>query len=467
MRIDRFRLPALVLALTMLGAACGQAQPPASPSAASPTPAGNPSPAPASPTVTSPAAAASPVVLTVADVYRRVEQTLDQPGRIYHATVQMDGDFGLFAGTTTIRRWVDARRKAAREEAEHDLRAAVVEEGAPPMTMTGTTTTLLTEGGRYAREPNGRLTTTPARTWTCHGAGIAASAVLGCPGPTEQSTTTVQQGQYDGRPAVVLVTSGTSRGSDETFTFTDRLYLDPGTFLPIALEGEGEIDFGRTRPTRQRRIYTHEFIPADAVPAGFFDPASIGYAEPRPEEPLDGAAPDLAVYWLGTRSDGPGDLPPLVLKMVTPADPQRGPGYRFRLDYTRADDPHGPPVVTLELWSRATWENRIANPARAKGQHIWEQPCWERREIALPDGRATIFAGFAPEPPSRRARPETSGPCPDRPRDRFLAHAYLGETVVFVTMPGAGGAGGVTKSPYDTREGIEALVRALQPREGR
>jgi hypothetical protein len=61
-----------------------------------------------------------------------------------------------------------------------------------------------------------------------------------------------------------------------------------------------------------------------------------------------------------------------------------------------------------------------------------------------------------------------SGPgsksCPTPPYNRFIAIAYLGQTVVFVDAPGftAGTRSGA--SPYNTRKGIEMVVRALQPR---
>ncbi len=490
----RLRLLALVVVATTLATACGQAAPPGpqvaasstpaagpstappsspvaisvptaslsalapSPAAASPAAATSPATAPVSATSASPAPAGNPSALTVAEVYRRVEQTLDRPGSLYHGTVRIETDSGLFAVVGTTSQWVDARRNVAREETQG---TATVKEGAAA-TRTIDAVTLLTEGGRYVRETDGRITATPARTWLCHGAGIGASAVLGCPGPTEQSTTTVQQGAYAGRPAVVLVTAGTSRGSDQTYTFTNRLYLDPGTFLPVALEGAGQVDVGQIRPTRARRVYAHAFIPADAVPAGFFDPAALGYAKPNPEDPLDRATPDLVVYWLGAQFAGAAGLPPLILAQVDAVDPGRGPGYRFLLHYARADDPFGPPVLTLEEWSRPTWDTFLT---RARGPQLWEGPCWGRQELDLPDGRATLFLGFTSE--RDRRTPGTApdaGACPARPPDRFFAHASLGQTVVRVSAPEASGA---VKSPYNTREGIAAVVHALQPRERR
>lgn len=281
------------------------------------------------------ASAGDAATLAVADVYRQAEQTLRRPGTIYYATIQVEADMGLVAYTGTTQQWVDGRRDVAREEAE--------------LGPLGSAITLLGGEARYVREADGRFTVTPARLWTCHGAGVAASAALGCPGPTERSRTEVQQGRYDGRPAIDLAIAGTSSGADETFTFTRRLYLDPATYLPLALESEGQVDVGQVKPTRERRVYRHEFIPVDRVPADFFDPASIGYVPPDPEAPLNRTSPDLTVYWLGRDSPGAGGLPALTLARVdTPASPA-GPGYRFMLQYAWADDRFGPPVVSLQL----------------------------------------------------------------------------------------------------------------------
>lgn len=443
-RTCRWAVFTLALAIVLV-AACGQATPPGAPPA------------------TAPSASGTPTALTVDEVYRRVERTLRQPGRLYHATVRVEADAGFFASTAALERWVDASRDVAREEGAYELRAA--EGPGPagrPAGRTDRRTALLTASGQYVREPDGQVRATSIRLWTCHGVGIAASVVLGCPGPTEQSTATVERGQHDGKPAVVLVTAGTSRGSDETFTFTNRLYLDPDTFLPVSMEGAGQVDMGQIKPTRERRTYAHEFVAAGDVPADFFDPGALGYREPDPAGALDRVPPDLAVYWLGERFPGTAGLPPLTLQQVVAADPARGPGYAFLLHYARADDPHGPPVAALELWSRASWERYLA---QSKEPSFWKGPCWSRRELTLPGGGATIFAGPAPEAPGAgRPPPATPGACPAGEPERFLAQADLGQTVVRVSAPGVGGPGGTAQSPYDTREGIEALVRGLRPR---
>jgi len=59
--------------------------------------------------------------------------------------------------------------------------------------------------------------------------------------PVEGLTKTVEAAEYGGMPAVLLVTTGTSRGSDEITTSTTLLYLDPATLLRIASERYGDL----------------------------------------------------------------------------------------------------------------------------------------------------------------------------------------------------------------------------------
>lgn len=389
---------------------------------------------------------------TVAAVYQRAEQTLRaQPGKLYHATIQIEADLGFVAYDGTRERWVEAARNVAREEAD--------------LGRLGVETSILTEEARYNRSQDGRFTVTSGRRWTCNDTGVAASAVLGCPGATEHSTTEVQHGAYAGRPVLILVTTGASSGSDQTFTFTRRLYLDPDTALPLAMESDGEVDFGEQRPTRERRVYRHEFVATDGLPASFFDPVSIGYKQPDPEDAFRQPSADLPVFWLGPQFGGMGGLPALVLGRADASEPGRGPGYRYRLQYAREDDPFGPPVVVLELWPRAGWDSFLGD-ARGKGSHMWDDPCWTREDIVLGEGQATLFSGFD----TSMARvpggqPPDGNDCPARPYDTFRAHATLGETVIVVTAPGVSGVNGVIASPYGTRAGMEAVVRALRPRQ--
>ncbi len=385
---------------------------------------------------------------SVEEIYRGLGQTLKQPGFIFHSSVTVEVSAGPYSHTGTIQRWVDAERDVAREDASFSPA-----NGTPQQTAT-----VIANGGYYHREPSGKVSV--GKPLTCRGATAAISLVLGCPESTDQVTTTVETGQIAGKPSLVLVTSGTTRGSDERITFTDRLHLDPNTYLPIALERDGTIDYGETTPERGKRVFTNEFVPADSVANDFFDPVSIGYVEHDPADQLRETNWGFPVYWLGKHVDGTGDLPPLILRPVeVPNYP--GPGYRFNLNYHGATDPYGPPVLTIEEWSIADWKANDAK-GRTKMPPRWETPCWEREELELPDGRATIYSGYTLEtlhtPPPDGSFSEPN--CPDQPHDQFNAQVELGPTFLFIEAPGASG---VVRSPYDSREGMEAIVRALRP----
>ena len=387
---------------------------------------------------------AAGITLNVAEVYGAAEETLGRSDGIYYATIRHEAAVGSITYSGAIRRWADARRDVARDELDYGE-------------LFGTSASILTADARYHRERDGHVVATSGRWSRCYGAGVAASAVLGCPGPTEESTTEVQRGVYDGRRAIVLVTTGTSRGSDETDVNTTRLYLDPDTYLPFASESDGVRN--AVLPVRAHLTFEHRFIPADAVQADRFDPAAIGYAPPDLDAVFE-QAPDVLVYWLGREFAGTDVLPALVLRGAFAA-PDWYPGPRFSIDYAPTDDRFGPPLVTLQLFARAAWD--ASGPET--GGHLWNHPCWAREEIALPDGRAVIFSGFSDEA-ARAARAGAGAEvrCPAVAPERFLAHAYLGDTVVLVNPVGRSEPGGVIRSLYDTREGIETLVRALERR---
>jgi hypothetical protein len=371
-----------------------------------------------------------PTGMTVAAVYRRVQQAISRPGLLYHATIHFTARLGQGRKIVTqvgpsLRQWVDAGHDVAREE--QNGRA-----------------TLLTAQRNYLRQPDSTiLQVDMTGPTTCDGATVAASAVLGvtfigCPQPG----TVVQRGRYAGRPAIVLV-----RG---TATGTWLLYLDARTFLPLAEESTGLFsEVTPPQPLQEREVFTHAFIPVHAVPAHFFDPAAF-----RPEAPLNRAPRGFTIDWLGAHFAGRRHLPPLVLSRVEVT--QRPSGPEFILFYSSADafGPGwwGPALVTLVEEPLARWWRLPAGSKPPYG------PCWAHRDITTPRGRARILLGFenAPGPGSKS--------CPAPPYNRFMAIAYLGQTVVFVDAPEAQAGSRTITNPYNTRQGIERVVRALQPR---
>lgn len=442
-----FRL-AIVLVTVVLAACGGERVTPAVPTS---TRAVQPLPATeaATPSATLTSAVAAPSVsetlappTTVEEVYARASATLRQQEGIYHATIAIVHDAGEKSYDATVDRWADVSRDVIREESTDSL---------------AQTTTLIVDGGRYTRYPDG--TAPPVTAQVCHGAGEAVSAVLGCPGFTETSETSVEQGEYDGRPAVILVTVGEWYGSDSTTTFTSRLYLEADSLLPIVKETEGEIDDGTVREFTTEAVYEHEFVEPESLPADFFDLVSIGYTPVDLEAPLDEVGDELAVYWLGLAFEPGTALPELVLGTAVAADAD-GASYELTLEYRLASEPFGPSVVTILEWQRAAWESGMGQSVA----DFWEQmPCHDKQEIGLPNGEATLYMGYEDELRAGEA-------CEDVEFSRYGAIAVLGDTVLTIDAAGVSGPQGYQPSPYNTRAGMDAVLHGLvehQPRADR
>ena len=157
------------------------------------------------------------------------------------------------------------------------------------------------------------------------------------------------------------------------------------------------------------------------------------------------------MYWLGRSFDPPGALPPLELERASIGG--AGPGQAVQLSYAVQGRPAS---VTLDIFTPAVW--RRFSRTRL-GRLIWDSPCARARVVGLQDGRASIYQGFgAPKPLER--------PCPKHPPDRVVAHVQYPRVIVVVDMPYcymcAAPAG--RRSPHDTVQGMEALVRGLRLR---
>jgi hypothetical protein len=181
--------------------------------------------------------------------------------------------------------------------------------------------------------------------------------------------------------------------------------------------------------------------------------------------PLDDPDLGVTVYWLGQRFEPGGTLPAIALTSADgPAEPGGGlADSRGELQYS--DEPIGSDIK-LRLMRRADWDTWAArDPAsddHARILHMfWDTPCAQQEEIELDGGRAVIYSSY------QALADPTVTECPEGPFNRFLAHVFIGDTVVLVNaphflepadMPGFQGA-------YNTAEGLEAVVRGLQPRE--
>jgi hypothetical protein len=426
---------------------------PAPPSAASPTStraeptaAGPSTPVPVQPTATS-----APMPTTVEEVYERVEETLRAQGGIFYVKLVIEQDAGEYSYDAVTERWVDVRHNVVREESEGWSR---VDEN-----WGGNTTTLVVEGTMYTREYTAEISAGTASS--CYGASHSVSALLGCPSPTETSQTTVEHGSYGDTATIILLTHGESHGSDSNVVFTSRLYLDADSLLPLAHELDGEIDYGPTAKMTYRAIYTHEFLAPESLPDGFFEPGSIGYTGTHLTSQIENAADDIAVYWLGLEFDPGGEFPELVLDKVEVAlwDDSN---YGLSLQYRGVDDPYDWTLAVFYVWQRDVWDEEMASVQDARRQNL---PCHSEQEIMLADGQAAILMGSWPE--ESEWSDEAVGPlatevnCSGVDPDDFSAVASIADTVLEVQAPDLIIGNGFVESPYNSREGIEAIVRGL------
>ena len=165
---------------------------------------------------------------------------------------------------------------------------------------------------------------------------------------------------------------------------------------------------------------------------------------------LDNPSLEIPVYWLGTEFDPPGSLPRLELYKGRsyPGAGRSELGFNADLDYERG--------VTLNLWKPEAWEKAKSG---LPGRLVWSDGCTRATKVHLPRGRAVLYAGYA--------KP-SNPPCPSAKPNIFLAHVFLPGVVVRVNPvlclypcserpPSA-------RDPYNSRAGIEAVVRGLRLR---
>ena len=408
--------------------------------------------------------------LTVEEVYRGFAEAIDRPGFVYHMQIDLEQDGAPWAMEGNEEVWVDVGGNRARDKI--DLLLHFDEETRYQVEA------VLVNGGRYSRNispADAREPLSKVRAESCDAGNaatcLAVNLLIAEPDSSADFTSEVRLGSYGKRPAIVITGAGTASNEIGTSTTTARLYLNRDTYLPMAQEGQGTFDYGREGQGDWRYTYETEFVPTGSLPEDFFQPASIGYVEPNPEAPLANADLGITVYWLGTSSEGGEGLPPLALRSARVDDPERGPGYSLTMDYRLSEDEFGSGVVTLEEWDLSEWNASHTGLIQAdpigppvKVGNWWERPCWENRDVELPAGRAVIVLGFESDTMEKQPT-AASGQhvCASSPHDRFFAIAYLGSTVIHVDAPATiGYHGESTENPYDSLEGMEAIVRALQ-----
>ena len=348
--------------------------------------------------------------LTVEQVYGQVAEALTRPGEIYHAVIEAEANLGETSQDGTEEYWVDAGRDLAR------LERSSLEEEDTSIASAGA----VYFGGSPVRE---RLSSKrPADL--CHGANSAVSLLLQCKGEDEKASS-VEFGRYRDQDALVIKSDVVTEGEDQTIRFTQRLYVDRNTFLPLAVEIEGTYETDVVESLYALGQYRGDFVSLDSLSPDFFDPASIGYVEIDPLQPLDRPDLGVTVYWLGERFSPGGDLPELEVAWVEvpscsvggvktgPGSLTCGPGYKLILYYRLVGDEFGPPMLGIQEWTAADWE-----AAQLQGDFSRVRIVSFPETVAFVDAPETYACG---EQPCRGTYGCGEEACPDNPFDNPAA----------------------------------------------
>jgi hypothetical protein len=190
-------------------------------------------------------------------------------------------------------------------------------------------------------------------------------------------------------------------------------------------------------------------------------------ASPAPTKPF-------TVYWLGERFDPTGDVPVLSVE-GEPRTPSPLFPFDLTIDYASHDGERPvQPAVRLEETRSERWGTLLAlvrkrDEAR-QSLPYWEHPCWAQREVALDGGHAIVYYrdGTLPDQPTDAVTPAQTDCAPAYAE--LYAHVFLDDTAIRVTVPDtesflrkSNGTPGPT-NPYFSHAGVDAVLRALQPK---
>ena len=202
---------------------------------------------------------------SVADLYDRMTAAMTRPSQVFHSKLSTawSGDTGHpYHPNGEV--WLDLPGQAGRAE-------SVFED--TPLVDRHTIRGNLARGGLVApTSPNG--TTPDVAALSCHDATSAVlSLVLVCETYIEQSTTKLEGlTDFEGARVVSLVSTGSYYGEDQNYTFTDHLYIDASSYLPVALVSEGLYDNGYDNHVRGITRYENDFVSAASLPKDWFGP---------------------------------------------------------------------------------------------------------------------------------------------------------------------------------------------------
>jgi hypothetical protein len=369
---------------------------------------------------------------------------MSQPGQVYNPTLTALDQQGGITFTTTTNVWVDVSRGRAR---------AQVAASFSPQNLKRSDWIIADRAYFQTLEYDPVF---KREATTCRGSeDPLLSILLACRGQDEGGvTTSLADADYHGRPAIALLTLGVLEGVGQRSLFTDTLFLDPETYLPIALEGSGRVetlDAGGvvvgSQPTGRLVRYDHAFVDSSSFADEFFSPASLGYEESDPVGAITKSTPDFTAYWLGAEA-APEGLMPITLRDAFISGSVNRPALRYRatVTYRPLVDEFGQTLLELQEWRLDEWDDFEGFMFSA-----WnEDPCVEKEEVREGARTATIYAAY-----SSALRDSASAPCPNVAPDLFVAVVHVASTVIR--------ASAAADSPYNSEAGMREVIRSLKP----
>lgn len=207
----------------------------------------------------------------VEEVFANIARALADGGEIAIVSeAPRDDDFLANRSVTTLR-WLDVSTERARIETRITY----------PSIAKETHGVAIVAAGYWHYSSNGEPGTRPFET--CEGVPGTMSLYSPCPELQAESRkfTTIarSEAEFDGRPAIVIITRGSYYGIDSKITFDRRLYIDGENYLPLARVTKTHDSDGDGYGSQHEVRFTHTFVDRDTLPADWFDPASASYEE--------------------------------------------------------------------------------------------------------------------------------------------------------------------------------------------
>lgn len=205
---------------------------------------------------------------------RMVTALTPREGNVVHMRSVSLYESGEYRREATMQTWFDVPNERLRVREEVPPRSPPLEPLPDRIRQGGTTYYLSPQDDMPMKFEEARCVPAPP---------FPLPEFVDCEQGTADFDVTVVRGRSpDGRDALAIKTTGKRGGIDSVVTYTRRLFIDPVTYLPLAVTQRSSDRYAIDRYTQKStstQTFTFDFVAASSLGADFFDPTSIGYVE--------------------------------------------------------------------------------------------------------------------------------------------------------------------------------------------